>query len=201
MRYEFILQHSSEWEVTLQCRVLEVSRNGYYAWLHGIAGKRKKEDLEWMPLILKIHEETGHTYGAEWIAKEVNKRGRRVGKERMRRLMRAMDVKVQCKNAWMVMGMTNSSKTYQPSPDLVKRKFYREELDSLWLSDFSEFPSLGNKIYVVAMQRNVDLCTVRCTANTKAPRVQSQKAYHISFRSRMSVQRKEFQATVEEAWA
>lgn len=38
-----------------------------------------------MPLIREIHEATGHTYGAEWIAKELRKRGRTVGKDRVER--------------------------------------------------------------------------------------------------------------------
>jgi len=152
MRYEFIEQHSSQWPVKLQCRVLEVSRNAFYAWRRGHVGKRKQEDAEIMPLIKAVHEETGHTYGAEWIANEIRKKGRSIGKERVRRFMRHMGLKVQCKNSFKVLGTTNSSETYQPSPDLVNRKFHREEPDSLWLSDFSELPSLGPKLYAVAIK-------------------------------------------------
>ena len=86
------------------------------------------------------------------IAKDLRKRGHSVGKERVRRLMQQMCLKVQCKNTWKVRGTTDSSQTYQPSPDLVQRCFEHTEPDTLWLSDFSELPSQGSKIYAVAIK-------------------------------------------------
>ena len=32
MRYRFIEDHRAVWPIDVQCRVLEVSRSGYYAW-------------------------------------------------------------------------------------------------------------------------------------------------------------------------
>jgi len=115
-------------------------------------GKRKQEDVELSTLVRDVHEATGHTYGAEWIAIEIRKQGRSVGKERVRRLMKKMGLHVQCKNTWKNKGTTNSSETYTPSPDLVQRQFKRTNLDELWLSDFSELPSDGDKIYAVAIK-------------------------------------------------
>lgn len=35
MRFTFISQHEAEFEVTILCRVLEVSVSGYYGWRNG----------------------------------------------------------------------------------------------------------------------------------------------------------------------
>ncbi len=32
MRYVFIRAHTEDWPVTVQCRVLQVTASGYYAW-------------------------------------------------------------------------------------------------------------------------------------------------------------------------
>ena len=32
MRYAFIKRHQKAWPITLMCRVLEVSKTGYYDW-------------------------------------------------------------------------------------------------------------------------------------------------------------------------
>mgnify|MGYP000097146773 FL=1 len=152
MRYDFIEQHRSIWPVRVMCRVLQASPDGYYQWRNGKASKRKQADLELLPEIRQVHEMSGHTYGAEWIAKEIRSKGTPVGKARVKRLMNQESMTVQCKNTWKCMGTTNSSQTYEPSPDLVNRAFHRTELDELWLSDYSELPSVGSKIYAVAIK-------------------------------------------------
>jgi transposase InsO family protein len=45
-----------------------------------------------------------------------------------------------------------SSDTHNPSPDLVEREFTRTELNELWLSDFTELPAIGKKVYAVAVK-------------------------------------------------
>ncbi|QOJ26720.1 MAG: hypothetical protein HRU79_08715 [Ignavibacteria bacterium] len=71
---------------------------------------------------------------------------------RVRRLMKQNGMPVQCKNTWKCMATTNLSETYHPSSDLVQRAFHRTELDELWLSDYSELPAIGPKIYAVAIK-------------------------------------------------
>jgi transposase InsO family protein len=105
-----------------------------------------------MPLINTIHVGTGLSHGAEWIANENREKVRSIGKERVRRLMRNMRLMVQYTNWFKVLGTTTSSEKHHPSSDLVKRKFYSEEPNSLWLSDVSNLPSTGAKLYVIAIK-------------------------------------------------
>jgi transposase InsO family protein len=152
MRYDFIERHRSKWPLDVMCRVLQASRDGYYQWRKGVEGKRKQEDRELLAQINEIYQATERSYGAEWIAHDIRKGGRRVGKTRVRRLMKQNGMPVQCKNIWKCMATTNSSETYHPSSDLVQRAFHRTELDELWLSDYSELPAIGPKIYAVAIK-------------------------------------------------
>ncbi|QOJ27245.1 MAG: transposase [Ignavibacteria bacterium] len=64
--------------------------------------------------INEIYQATERSYGAEWIAHDIRKGGRRVGKTRVRRLMKQNGMPVQCKNTWKCMATTNSSETYHP---------------------------------------------------------------------------------------
>lgn len=152
MRYAFIAEHCSQWPIVIQCKVLQASRAGFYAWCRGNVGVRKTEDEVLKTLILEVHESTGHTYGADSIAKELRKGGKSIGKARVLRLMKAMSLKVQCKQTYKLHGTTNSAGTHSPSPDLVQRQFKRTELNEVWLSDFTELPSIGQKIYAVAIK-------------------------------------------------
>jgi putative transposase len=42
--YEFIKANRDQYDVKMMCRVLEVTRSGYYAWLHEPISNRAQED-------------------------------------------------------------------------------------------------------------------------------------------------------------
>ena len=44
MRYQFIREHEREYSVQRMCRVLDVTRSGYYAWQPEKTGSREQEN-------------------------------------------------------------------------------------------------------------------------------------------------------------
>ena len=44
MRYRFVREHRNQFQVSAMCRVLEVSRSGYYAWRSRPASNREIEN-------------------------------------------------------------------------------------------------------------------------------------------------------------
>jgi putative transposase len=50
------------------CKVLNVSRSGYYAWLEGKPSKRALENEQLTEQISLIHTESRHTYGSPRIS-------------------------------------------------------------------------------------------------------------------------------------
>jgi len=44
MRYQFVHEHQREFRVQRMCRVLDVTRSGYYAWQPEKAGPRELEN-------------------------------------------------------------------------------------------------------------------------------------------------------------
>ena len=54
----------ADYEITMMCRVLEVSRSGYYAWLDREPSARAKANAVLLEKIEKIHRESDGTYGA-----------------------------------------------------------------------------------------------------------------------------------------
>ncbi len=67
MKYAFILQHQNRSSVQPMCRLLSVSRSGYYAWLERPPSQRSVEDARLLGLIRESYEASGHTYGAPRI--------------------------------------------------------------------------------------------------------------------------------------
>ena len=55
MKYRFIEAHRDEFEVQTMCRVLEVSRSGYYAWRSRPPSQRTRANQELVKHIEQVH--------------------------------------------------------------------------------------------------------------------------------------------------
>ena len=77
------------------CRVLEVTRQGYYAWLARRAARseRLSAEAELHAHIRKLHDNSKETYGSPRIHEALQAANVRVGKRRVERAMRAMDLR------------------------------------------------------------------------------------------------------------
>jgi hypothetical protein len=89
MRFEMVVKMLREKiDVKSSCRVLGVSRSGFYAWLKRPKSKRDVDGRELIERMRKIHEESRGTYGAPRITEALKALGRPCGHNRVARLMR-----------------------------------------------------------------------------------------------------------------
>ena len=78
--------------VTLMCRVLEVSRSGYYAWRKRERSARSQADEVLKVQIVSIHQRSRETYGVPRVHAELEAEGERVSRKRVARLMRELSL-------------------------------------------------------------------------------------------------------------
>ncbi|MFM7593602.1 MAG: hypothetical protein ACKO85_17590, partial [Isosphaeraceae bacterium] len=60
VKYRFILEHKAFWPIEIQCRVLEVSRSGYYKWLDREPSLNAVKQAELVQEIRRISELPRH---------------------------------------------------------------------------------------------------------------------------------------------
>jgi putative transposase len=135
MRFRFIAKEAAQFPVSLLCRVLGVTRGGYYAWCRRPPSARAIADLELSERIGQVHDEVLGIYGAPRIHAELRlAHGIRVGKKRVARLMAERGI-------FGAAGRRGGPRTTirepaRPSaPDLVERSFARAEPNRLWVCD------------------------------------------------------------------
>jgi len=80
------------------CRVLEVSRAGYYRWLKRKPSQRQLDNQSLDAEIREIYDGSKGRYGSPKITQELRDRGRRVGKNRVAMRMRKAGLrsKISC---------------------------------------------------------------------------------------------------------
>ena len=96
MKYAWIERHRKHWPVSLACEVLGVSPSGYHEHkVRSAKPRRNVSDDALLVHIRAVHAETSGEYGSPRVWKELLARGIRVGKERVRKLMKLHGIKAR----------------------------------------------------------------------------------------------------------
>ena len=134
----------------MACRVLNVSRSGYYDWLGRPASPRDQENELLLKQIRQIHSESRETYGSPRIHAELTLGlGLPVNLKRIARLM--CDAGIQGLYRRRRRGCTVRDPAAAPSSDLVNRNFTVDQPNRLWITDITKHPTLEGKIYCAAV--------------------------------------------------
>ena len=99
------------------CRVLDVSRSGFYNWLHRNKKPQRRENGKLILLVRQVQREADGTYGTRRMAKALHAHGISCGRCRARTLMRVAGVSVTRKKKFRV--TTDSNHTLPVAPNLL----------------------------------------------------------------------------------
>jgi putative transposase len=127
--------HQAEFPIATMCRVLSVSRSGYYAWLKRPPSARAQQDERLATRILQIHERSRGTYGTPRIHAELVDEGVHVGRKRVARLMKAAHLAGVSRRRGIC--TTRRAARAEVAPDLVKRDFTASAPNILWVADIT----------------------------------------------------------------
>ena len=157
MKYAWIASNKAKWPITLACDVLGVSASGYFEhWRRRKLDKpknpganRRMSDEALLVHIRAIHAEVKGEYGWPKMWEELMARGYRVGKERVRRLMKKHGIRARCKRKFVV---TTDSKHHLPiAPDLVQRNFTPTAPNQVWTGDITYIATDEGWLYLAAV--------------------------------------------------
>jgi transposase InsO family protein len=131
------------------CKVLEISRSGFYAWLGRNESGRACEDRRLTALIRGIFDESRKTYGAPRVHRELRARGVRCAKKRVARLMKAGGMRPKTKRKFRVK-TTDSKHNHPIAPDLLGRDFTADGPNQAWVSDITYIPTDEGWLYLAS---------------------------------------------------
>jgi putative transposase len=133
--------------VGTMCRLLGISRSGFYAWMDRPISPRRHEDLSLTAKIAAIHRRSRDTYGAPNIHAELaDEHGIRVGRKRVARLMRESGLRGATLRKYVV--TTLSDPQAKRREDLVERRFFADAPDRLWVADITYIPTWSGWLYL-----------------------------------------------------
>ena len=158
MIFKVIRDHlSPEFTVVDCCRVLKVSTSGYYHWRKHPEGKRQKRRAELVEQIRIVHEASRRTYGSPRVRSELLKRGVRLNRKTVARIMRESSIRSKVAKKFRVR-TTDSNHAHPVAPNVLDREFAAERIDAAWLCDITYIPTREGWLYLAGV---MDLCSRR----------------------------------------
>ena len=151
MTFQLIDQERAHHAVSRLCSVLNVTRQGYWAWKRRLPSRRRVDDERLKLLIRQAWRASDETYGAPRLDAELRLAGGlRVGKKRVARLMRELEIQGVSRRRGRVRTTTPDAKA-PPAPDLVKRDFRAERPDQTWVADVTYVPTYQGWLFLAAV--------------------------------------------------
>jgi len=148
-RYRFISEHHATYGVTRICRVLAVGRRqGYYEWLAAQPARQERAEAEdeLAAEIRTIHGEHKGSYGSPRMTDELRRRGRRVNRKRVERVMRERHIVGITRRRRR--SLTKQDMAAPPAPDLIGREFTAPAPGHRFVGDITYLPTQEGWLYL-----------------------------------------------------
>lgn len=140
------MDHKNIFPIDKMCKVLKVSRPGYYHWLKHPEGKRAKGHKELLFKIKMIHSKSKGTYGSPRITKELQMSGIKISQKTVANLMRKNNIRSKIKKKFKI--TTDSKHKYPISPNLLKQRFLVSRKAQVWVSDITYIKTSQGWLYL-----------------------------------------------------
>lgn len=142
--------HESQYRVKSMCRMLGVSRSGYYGWRKRPASQRAQANER---LLVQIREESQlsrKTYGSPRLYAALRKKGVTCSRKRVARLMRLDHIAAR-RARKRIPRTTQTSPEAIPAPNLLNQDFSSPALDRKWVSDITYIDTAEGWLYLAAI--------------------------------------------------
>jgi putative transposase len=169
VKFAFIAVEKASAPVSALCKVLEVSRSGYYAWERRVPSARSLEDAKLRVHIAAIHERSRGLYGAPRVHAELRESGVRVSRKRVARLMGELGLESRRKRRFKA--TTDSKHALPVAENVLDRKFEVEAPNVAWATDITYVWTSEGWLYLAAI---LDLFSRRVVGFAMSERIDRQ---------------------------
>jgi len=135
VKYSFIREHAGHWPVNMLCRMLDVKRSAYYDWRDRPAKVIPPEELTLRRHMKALFAASRDSLGSRTMMKHLREEGFEIGRDRTRRLMQALNLKVKPKRKYKV--TTDSKHKFPVAENVLNRRFNPSAPNQVWGTDIT----------------------------------------------------------------
>ena len=140
------MENQSVFAIEKMCKVVKVSRSGYYSWVRKKPSKRTVENQELLDQIRRIHEDSRQTYGSPRIAAELRSRHIQASRPRVARIMKKAGLRSKIVKKFKA--TTDSKHSYRVVENKLNRNFKVDRSGKVWVSDITYIATRQGWLYL-----------------------------------------------------
>ena len=137
----------NEYDLTLLCTVLEVSRSGFYAWSRSKPSARQQANTVLLEEMQQLREGPERCYGSPRMTRELQSRGHSCSENRIARLMRGHGLRAQALPRFLPR-TTDSNHDLPIAPNRLAERPAPDGPNQVWLQDFTYVPTAQGWLYL-----------------------------------------------------
>ena len=149
MRFAFIDAEKACFPVAALCRLLEVSRSGFYAWAERPESQRERSDRALAVEVAAVHAKSKRRYGSPRVHRDLKAQGHRVGEKRIARLMRQEGLAARRKKRFV--RTTDSKHAHPVAENILARDFLPQEPNAKWAGDITYIWTAEGWLYLAVV--------------------------------------------------
>lgn len=153
--------------MALLCRVLKVSRSGYYEWCTRPLSQKAQRDQTLKVKISQHHEQSRATYGARRIQRQLTHEQEPVSRRRINRLM--AEASLTCKTRRKFKVTTNSEHGKPVANNLLGRNFTTTQPNRVYVGDITYIPTREGWLYLAVFIDLYSRAVVGWSMDTRMP--------------------------------
>lgn len=142
--------HESQYRVKRMCRMLGVSRSGYYAWRKRLTSQRAQANERLLVQIREEYQLSRKTYGSPRIYAALRKKGVTCSRKRVARLMRLDHIAAR-RARKRIPRTTQRNLEAIPAPNLLNQDFSSPAPDRKWVSDITYIDTAEGWLFLAAI--------------------------------------------------
>lgn len=169
MKYVFIAQHKKTWPVDLMCRLLGVTRSGYYGYQRRGGGGIDYYRQELLEAVRDIAEATEDSYGSRRMKSALNALSYPVSRDKARSLMKEANVQVKRRKKYKV--TTNSNHKQPVFENILNRQFDVDQADRAYAGDITYLWTQEGWLYLAVV---IDLYSRKVVGWSMGSRMKAQ---------------------------
>ena len=141
MKFKAIDRQRKEYPVPWMCRILRVSRSGFYAWHGRSSSARENLDEPLRVEIRAFHRASRGTYGSPRLLLDLKCSCRRNGRNRLIKIMSKDGLSGRRKAKYV--HTTNSNHSFPVAANILNREFSKTASNQAWVEDITYIQTMG----------------------------------------------------------